>query len=97
MMHPHPLRATTWALAIAVISAVTLTDPPEGERALLGWTPRHEGSISNLRLGHIHGQVSAERALLGKLAAGEAPGTTHEAIQIRPHPIDGSNALLGRP
>jgi hypothetical protein len=96
-MYPHSLRVITWALAIAAISAVPPTDPPAGERALLGWTPRREGSSSNLRLAHVHGQVNAERALLGKLAPSKAEGTTDEAIQIRPHPIDGSNALLGRP
>jgi hypothetical protein len=96
-MYPHSLRVIAWALAIAAISAVTRTDPPAGERALLGWTPRREVGSSNLRLAHVHGQVSAERALLGKLAPSEAQGTTDEAIQIRPHPIDGSNALLGRP
>ena len=96
-MYPHSLRVITMALALAAISAVTPTDPPAGERALLGWTPRWEVGSSNLRLAHVHGQVSAERTLLGKLARSEAQGTTDEAIQIRPHLIDGSNALLGRP
>jgi hypothetical protein len=96
-MSPHFLRATTWTLALAAMSALTITDPPAGERALLGWTPPREAGSSNLGLARTHGQVSPERALLGKLGAGEAQATTDEAIQIRPHPIDGSNALLGRP
>jgi hypothetical protein len=86
-----------WALALAAIPAATPTDPPVGVRALLGWTPRREDRSSNLRLAHVQGQVSAERALLGRLAPSEAEGTTDEAIRIRPHPIDGSTALLGRP
>jgi hypothetical protein len=96
-MSPRSLRATTWTLALAVMSAFTITDPPEGERALLGWTPHRQAGSSNLGLTHTHGQVSAERALLGKLGADDAQPTTDEAIQIRPHPIDGSSALLGRP
>jgi hypothetical protein len=96
-MHLHSLRTITSALALVAISALTVTDPPDGERALLGWTPRREAGSSNLRLAHTRGHVTAEQALLGKLTASEAQTTTEEAIQIRPHPIDGSNALLGRP
>jgi hypothetical protein len=96
-MYSHSLRTTAWAITIAAISAVTLSDPPTGERALLGWTPRPEAGRSNLRLARTHGQVSAERALLGKLAAAEAQGTSEDVIQVRLHPIDGSNVLLGRP
>jgi hypothetical protein len=47
-MAPRSLRATTWTLALAAISAFTITDPPTGERALLGWTPHRQAGSSNL-------------------------------------------------
>ena len=97
-MHRHSLRATTWAVALAAISTFTLIDlPPDGARALLGWTPPREAGTSNLRLAGTHGQVSAEGAFLGRLVASEKQPAVDEAIQIRPHRIDGSSTLLGRP
>ena len=97
-MHRHSFKAATWAVALAAISAFTLTDPPpNGARALLGWTPLREAGTSSLRLAGTHGQVSAEQALLGTLAASEKQPGVDEAIQIRQHPVDGSSALLRRP
>jgi hypothetical protein len=89
--------ALTWAIALATISGFTVTDPPTtGRRALLGWTPPREAGASNLRLAHTPEPLNAEWALVGKLVAGEQQGTADETIQIRPRPIEGSSALLGR-
>ena len=96
-MHRHFLRPTTWALMFVPTSALTVTDPPVGECALLGWTPPYTARTSNLRLARHGGPLSAERALLGKPIADEAQAAADESIQIRPHPIEGSTALLGRP
>jgi hypothetical protein len=90
-------RATTWAVALAAISTFTLPDPPpDGARALLGWTPPRNVGNSNLRLARPVGPVSAERALLGKLASSEEQAVAGEAIQIRSHAVDGRSALLGQ-
>jgi len=97
-MRHHFLRATTWAVALAAISAFTLPDPPaDSERALLGWTPAREAGGSNLRLARPGGQVSAERALLGQPTATEKQVAADQPIQIRSRPVDGASALLGRP
>lgn len=96
-MHRHSLETTAWAVALTVMSAVTLPDPPlGGARALLGWTPPRAVGTSELGLAHTHGRVSAERALLGKLTASDEHGSADAAVRIRPHPINGSTALLGR-
>jgi len=93
----HSLRATTtWAVALAAVSAFTLTDPPAAsERALLGRTSAGQPGSSNLRMARPEGRVSAGRALLGELTDSEqaAPG---EEIQIRSRRADGAGALLGR-
>ena len=97
-MRHHSLGAITWTVALAAITAFTLPDPPpDGERALLGWTPVRQAGTSNLRLARPDGQVSAERALLGRSTASENQDAAGEAIQIRSRPIDGASALLGRP
>ena len=96
MLH-QSFQATTWAVALAAISAFTLPDPPpDGARALLGWTPASNAGSSNLRLAPPVGSVSAERALLGKLTSGEEQAVAGGAIQIRSHAVDGRSALLGQ-
>ena len=98
MVHDF-LGFTRWAVALGAISALTLNDPPptHGERALLGRTPSREAGSSNLRLARLEGQVSAGRALLGKLTHSEEQTASDQAIQIRSRRADGQGALLGRP
>jgi hypothetical protein len=89
-------RATTWAVALAAISALTLPDSPtDGARALLGWTPPSNAGSSNLRLARPLGPVSAERALAGRLTTSEQQAVAGEAIQIRSRAVAGGSALLG--
>jgi hypothetical protein len=96
-MLSQSLKSIAWAATLAALSGFTLGGPPTlAEQALLGLTPPLQAGTTNLRLAHPHGPVSVERALLGKGSANEAPGLAEEAIQIRPHPIDGSSSLLGR-
>jgi hypothetical protein len=98
MLYQSLRAATNWAVALAAMSVLTLTDPPaNGERALLGRTPACEACSSNLRMVHSEGRVSAGRALLGELTAGEKQCATGEAIQIRSRRADGPGALLGQP
>jgi hypothetical protein len=96
-MLSQSFKSIAWAAALAALPGLTLSGPPTiGERALLGWTPPLQAGTSNLRLAHVHGPVTVERALLGKRSADEGSGSAEEAIQIRPHPISGSSSLLGR-
>jgi hypothetical protein len=96
-MLSHSRKTIAWAVALAALPGFTLAGPPTvGERALLGWTPPPQAGTSNLRLAHTKDSVTPDRALLGKLGAGEGSGAAGVAIQIRSHPIDGSSALLGR-
>lgn len=96
-MPHHFLRAATWAVTLGTLSMLTTVgDPPtDGERALLGRVPTPVPGNSNLRLAGRHGQVSAERALLGRLTATDVGAGA--VIQIRPRTVDGESALLGRP
>ena len=98
MVHDF-LRFTRWGVALGAISALTLIDPPpgDGERALLGRTPTREAGSSNLRIAGLEGEISAGRALLGKLTHSEGQAASDQAIQIRPRRVDGQGALLGRP
>ena len=98
MVHDF-LRFTRRAVALAAISALTLIDPPpgDGERALLGRTPTREAGSSNLRMAGREGEISAARALLGKLTHSEEQAASSQAIQIRSRRADGEAALLGRP
>ena len=92
------LRFTSWAMALGAISAFTLTDPPsDGERALLGRTPTREAGSSNLRMAGLEGEITAGRALLGKLTHSEEQAGSGQAIQVRSRRADGQGALLGRP
>lgn len=83
-----------WAVALSAISALAPTDPPPGERALLGRAPEHESET--LRLSRPQEPATASRALLGDLTDGNA-WAAGEVIQIRPRRADGAGALLGRP
>ena len=95
-MLSQSLKTIAWAVALAALPGFTSGEPPTvGERALLGWVSSVQAGSSNLSLVGTHGQVTAARALLGKLSVREAPGVAEESIQIRPHPIDGSSTLLG--
>jgi hypothetical protein len=97
MLH-QSLRATTWAVALAAISALSPIDPPaDAERALLGRTPTHESGSSNLRMTRPEGPVSAGRALLGQRTTSQEAVAADQAIQIRSRRADGPGALLGRP
>jgi hypothetical protein len=98
MVHDF-LRFTRWAVTLGSISALTLIDPPpgEGERALLGRTPTREAGSSNLRMAGLEGEISAARALLGKLTHSEEQAASDQAIQVRSRRADGQGALLGRP
>jgi hypothetical protein len=93
------LRFKRWAMALGAISALTLIDPPpsDGERALLGRTPAREAGSSNLRMAGVAGEISAGRALLGKLTHSEEQAASGQAIQVRSRRVDGQGALLGRP
>jgi hypothetical protein len=98
MVHDF-LGFTRWAVALGAISALTLIDPPpsDGERALLGRTPAREAGSSNLRKAGLGGEITAARALLGKLTHSEEQAASDQAIQIRSRRVDGPRALLGRP
>lgn len=98
MVHDF-LRFTRRAVALGAISALTLIDPPpgDGERALLGRTPTREAGSSNLRMAGLEGEITAGRALLGKLTHSEEQAASDQAIQVRSRRADGQGALLGRP
>lgn len=93
------LQFTRWAVALGASSALTLIDPPpgDGERALLGRTPTREAGSSNLRMAGLEGEISAGRALLGKLTHREDQAASGQAIRVRSRRADGQSALLGRP
>jgi hypothetical protein len=98
-MVQHFLGFTKWTVALGAISALTLIDPPpgDGERALLGRTPTREAGSSNLRIAGLEGEISAGRALLGKLTHSEEQAASDQSIQVRSRRADGQGALLGRP
>jgi hypothetical protein len=98
-MVQHFLGFTRWTVALGAISALTLTDPPpgDGERALLGRTPTREAGSSNLSMAGLGGEITAGRALLGKLTHREEQAASGQAIQVRSGRADGQGALLGRP
>jgi len=92
----HILRPATLAAAVGALSVLTLTDPrpSDGERALLG--QRSADGASTLRLTSGDGQVSADRALLGRLPSSDEGAGTGPVIRLRSAKTDGASVLLGR-